>query len=106
MQGSKVWKETFPIWAQIQKFMCTFLFASPNPFQNGLTRPSSIKNHKVITFQAKDLYAVQGLPHRDQAGVLPTQKLPDTNLATPESFIPIDLTVQKLTNIFQNMESH
>ena len=36
----------------------------------------------------------------------PTQKLPGTNLATPESFIPIDLTVQKLTNIFQNMESH
>ena len=45
-------------------------------------------------------------PRRDWAGVLPTQKLPGTNLATPESFIPIDLTDQKLTNIFQNMESH
>ena len=40
------------IWAQIQKFTCTLLFASSNPFQNGMTQPGGIKNHKVITFQA------------------------------------------------------
>ena len=47
---------------------------------------------------AKGLGAGQGLPHRDWAGVLPTQKLPATNLATPKSFIAIDPTVQKLIN--------
>ena len=82
------------------------MFALPNPFQNGMTQPGNIKNCKVITFQAKGLDAGQGLLHRYWAGVLPTQKLPGTNLATPESFIPIDLTVQKLTNTFQNKESH
>ena len=55
------------------------------------------KNLKVITFQAKGLDAGQGLPRKDWAGVLPTQKLLGTNLATPESFIPIDPTVEKLT---------
>ena len=50
--------------------------------------------------------AGQGQPCRDWAGVLLTQKLLDTNLATPESFIPIDPTVQKLIDIFQNTESH
>ena len=82
--------------------MHTLLFALSNPFQNGMTRPGSFKNHKVITFQAKGLGAGQGLPNRDWAGVLPTQKLLGTNLATLESFIPIDLTIQKLTNIFLN----
>ena len=45
-------------------------------------------------------------PWQLQININNTQKLPGTNLATPESFIPIDLTDQKLTNIFQNMESH
>ena len=65
-----------------------------------MTWPSSIKDCKVITFQAKGLDAGQGLPCRDWARVLPTQQLPGTNLATPESFIPIDPTVEKLiTNL-------
>ena len=81
-------------------------FALSNPYQNGMTWPGSIKNRKVISFQAKGLDAGQGLPRRDWAGVLPTQKLLGTNLATPESFIPIDHTVHKLTNTFRNTESH
>ena len=84
----------------------SILFASSNPFQNGMTQYNSIKNHGAARFQAKGLGAGQSLPRRDWAGVLPTQKLLDTNLATPESFIPIDPTVQKLIDIFQNTESH
>ena len=79
-------------------------FALSNPYQNGMKGP--VKNRKVITFQAKGLDAGQDLPRRDWAGVLPTQKLLGTNLATPESFIPIDHTVHKLTNTFRNTESH
>ena len=63
-------------------------------------------NRKVITFQAKGLGAGQDLPCRDWAGVLPTQTLLGTNLATPESLILIDLTIQESTNIFQNKVSH
>ena len=59
------------------------MFVSSNPIQNGMTRHGSIP-------VAKGLGAGQGLPHRDWAGVLPTQKLPATNLATPKSFIAID----------------
>ena len=63
-----------------------------------MTHPSSIKNKGGDRFLAKGLGAGQGLLHRDWAGVLPTQKLPGANLATPESFIPIDPTVKKLIN--------
>ena len=94
------------ICALTQKFTPTFFFASSNTFQNGMTLPSTIKNHGAARFQAKGLGADQGLPHRDWAGVLPTQKLPGTNLATPESFIPIDLTIKKLTNNLIITESH
>ena len=85
---------------------CSVLFASSYPMQNGMTRPGSIKNCKVITFQAKGLDAGQGLPHRNWARILPTQKLPGTNLATPESFIPIDPTVEKFISNLIIMESH
>jgi len=71
-----------------------------------MTPYNSIKNHGAARFQAKGLGAGQSLHRRDWAGVLLTQKLLDTNLATPESFIPIDPTVQKLIDIFQNTESH
>ena len=57
-----------------------------------------------IDFWQKAWVQDQGLPHNDWAGILCTQKLPSTNLTTLESFIPIDLTIQKLTNIFQNVE--
>ena len=36
----------------------------------------------------------------------PTQKLPGTNLATPESFIPIDPTIEKLMNNLISIEPH
>ena len=94
------------IWAPNQKSTLSILFASSNPFQNGMTPYNSIKNHGAARFQAKGLGAGQSLHRRDWAGVLLTQKLLDTNLATPESFIPIDPTVQKLIDIFQNTESH
>ena len=94
------------IWALNQNSAPPILFASSNPFQNGMTRPSSIKNHGGDRFLAKGLGAGQGLPRRDWAGVLPTQKLPGTNLATPESFIPIDPTVEKLINNLFIKESH
>ena len=94
------------IWAQNQKSTCSILFTSSNSFQNGMTWPRSIKNRKVITFQVKGLGAGQGLPHGDWAGVIPTQKLPGTNLANPENFISIDPTVQKLINILQIRGSH
>ena len=57
-----------------------------------MTCPRCIKNHGGDRFLAKGLGAGQGLPSRDWADVLPTQKLTGTNQATPESFIPIDLT--------------
>ena len=79
-----------------QKSTCSIRFASSNPFQNVMTQPSSIKNCKVITFQAKNHGAGQGLPRRHWARVLPTQKLLGTNQANPESFIPIDPTIEKL----------
>ena len=53
-----------------------------------------------IDFWQKGLGAGQGLPCWDWAGVQPTQKLLGTNVVTPESFIPIIKTLQKLTNIF------
>ena len=71
------------IWALNQNSATPILFVSSNPIQNGMTRHGSIP-------VAKGLGAGQGLPHRDWAGVLPTQKLPATNLATPKSFIAID----------------
>ena len=77
-----------------------------NLFQNGITQPGSSKNQGADKFQAKHLGAGQGLPHRDWAGVLPTQKLPGTNQATPEYFINIDQTIQKSINILISMESN
>ena len=94
------------IWPPNQKSTCSILFALSNSFQNGMTQPDSIKNWKVITFQAKGLGAGQGLPHRDWAGIIPTQKLLGTNQATPESLIPIDPTIEKLTNNLISTEPH
>ena len=71
-----------------------------------MTHPSSIKNHGGGRFLAKGLCAGQGLLCGDWSGVLPAQKLQGPNLATPESFIPIDPTVEKLINNLIIKESH
>ena len=70
-----------------------------------MTWPGSTKDHRAAPPQAKQ-GAGQVLPGGDWAGVLPTQKLLGTNLATPESFIPIDPTVSKLPNNLIITESH
>ena len=87
-----------PIWAPNQKSTPSILFALSNPFLNGMTQLGSFKNRKVITFQAKNQGAGQGLPLRYWVKELLTQKLLGTNLATPESFIQINPTVKKLFN--------
>ena len=46
----------------------------------------------------------QGLPHRDWAGVLPTQKFLYSNLVTPESFVQLCPSIQKLFMIFFNTD--
>ena len=75
------------------------LFGSIRAFQNRLTWPGSTKDHRAAPPQAKGLGASQVLPGGDWARVLPTQKLLDTNLATPESLTPIGPPVQKLLHI-------
>ena len=49
--------------------------------------------------------AEQVIPCGDWARVLPTQKLLDTNLATPASFTPIGPPVQKLVHIIRNTKN-
>ena len=56
------------ICALTQKFTPTFFFASSNTFQNGMTLPSTIKNHGAARFQAKGLGGDQGLTRRDWTG--------------------------------------
>ena len=85
------------IWAPNKKSMHTLLFAFSNHFQNCMTWACRIKNWKVITFQAKGL--TWSLPVWGHLWVLPTQKLPGTNLATPECFIPFDPTDEMLSAI-------
>ena len=51
----------------------TLLFVTSNPFQNGMRQPSSIKNCKVITFQAKGQNASQGLPVGSGRGYYPAK---------------------------------
>ena len=60
------------IWAPNQKTTFSILFVLSNPIQNCITQPGSIKNRKVITFQAKGLDAGLGLHCRNWAQVLPT----------------------------------
>ena len=60
-----------------------------------MTQPGNNKDHGEAPPQSKGLGAGQVLPGGDWAGVLPTQKLLDTNLATPESFTPIGPPIQK-----------
>ena len=64
----------------------------------------STKNHGGDRFQGKSLDAVKGLCHRDWAGVLPSQKLLNSNLVTPENFVQFHPSVQKLFMIFFNTD--
>ena len=81
------------------------LFGSTRAFQNGMTWSGSTKNHGAAPPQAKGLGASQVLPDGDWAGELPTQKLLNANLATPESFTLIGPTIQKLVHIMWNTKA-
>ena len=81
------------------------LFGSTRAFQNGMTWPISTKDHGAAPPQAKGLCTGQVLPGGDWTVVLPTQKLLDTNLATPESFTPIGLPIQNLVYIIQSTKT-
>ena len=69
---------------QNKKSALPWLFGLSTAFQNGITRPGSTKNHGPARLQQKGQGAGQGLPGGDWTGVLPTQKLLQTNLASPE----------------------
>ena len=71
----------------------------------GMKWYGSTKDHRAAPHQAKGLGASQVLPGGNSAVVIPTQKLLDTNLATPESFTPIGRPIQKLVNIIQSTKT-
>ena len=50
----------------------------------------------LLYFREKDKVQARCLPRGDWAEVLPTQKLLQTNLASPENFVQIHSPVQKL----------
>ena len=81
------------------------LSGSTRAFQNGMTQPSSTKDHRAAPPQAKGLGASQVMPGKDWTEMLPTQKLLDTNLAIPESFILIGPPIQKLVHIIQSTKT-
>ena len=99
-----LWHPQILIRAQNQKSPLTFLFAWSNPFQNGITSPISPKNHGPARFQGKGLDAGQGLLSGDWAVVLPNQMLLVTKQATPENFVQIGPSVQKLFMVFCSMD--
>ena len=103
-QAPPLWHPQILIRAQNQKSPLTFLFAWSNPFQNGITSPISPKNHGSARFQGKGLDAGQGLLSGDWAVVLPNQMLLVTKQATPENFVQIGPSVQKLFMVFCSMD--
>ena len=72
--------------AQNQKSTLPWLFGLSTGFQNGMSWPGSTNDHGAAPLQGKELGAGQGLPGEDWAGTLPTQKLFEANLASPEFF--------------------
>ena len=72
--------------AQNQNSTLPWLFGLSTGFQNGMTWPGSTNDHGAAPLQGKELGAGQGLPGEDWAGTLPTQKLFEANLASPEFF--------------------
>ena len=50
----------------------------------------------LLYFREKDKVQARCLPRGDWAGVLPTQKLLQTNLASPENFVQICSLILKI----------
>ena len=90
---------------QTQKSSLTLWFASLNAFQNGMTRPSSTHDHRGDRLQGKGLNAGPVVTGGDWALVVPTPKLAATSLLSPENFVQIGPSVQKLFMIFQNTDT-
>ena len=84
------------ICALTQKFTPTFFFASSNTFQNCMSWSRSTNSHGGDSLQGKGLDAAPVLQGEDWTQVLPTQYLPGTNQTSPENFIQICPTIQKL----------
>ena len=61
-----------------------------------MTQSGSTNNHGPALLQGKGQGAGQGLPGGDWMGVLPTQKLLQTNLASPENFVQICSLILKI----------
>ena len=70
-----------------------------------MTQPSSTHNHGGGRLQGKGLDARQVLTGGYWALVLPTTKLIATSLLSPEIFVQIGPSVQKLFMIFPNTDT-
>ena len=77
-----------------------WLFGLSNAVQNGMIWLGSTKDHTAAWLQGKGLGEGQGLSGGDLARVLPTQKLLQSNLGTPENFVQFCPSFQKLIMIF------
>ena len=82
--------------AKIKKSAHTCLFASSNTFQNCMSWSRSTNSHGGDSLQGKGLDAAPVLQGEDWTQVLPTQYLPGTNQTSPENFIQICPSIQKL----------
>ena len=87
-----------------QKSALTILFALSNALNNDMTWCGSTKNHGGDWFQGKGLEARKGIPHMDWAGILPTQKFLESNLATRENFVQFRPSIPKLFIIFSYID--
>ena len=70
-----------------------------------MTRPSSTHDHRGDRLQGKGLNAGPVVTGGDWALVVPTPKLAATSLLSPENFVQIGPSVQKLFMIFQNTDT-
>ena len=80
-------------------------FALSNAIQNGMIQLSSTNNHGGDRLKGKGLYAGPVLSDGDWALVLPTPKLASTSLQSPEKFVQMNPSIQKLVMIFQNTDA-
>ena len=88
---------------QNQKSALPQLFGSTTAFQNAMTQPGSTNNQGPAPLQGKG-QAYLGT-WGNWAGVLPTQKLLQTHLASPENFVLIHSPVKKIFIIFCIMDA-
>ena len=88
---------------QNQKSALPQLFGLTTAFPNGMTQPGSTNDHLPAPLQGKGQGAGQGLlgGGTGQEGVLPTQKLLQTNLAMPSKFHSNPFTCLKVIHDFQ-----